>query len=165
MAASIRAYVALGSNLAAPAAQLQRAMAALSQHPHMALQQQSQLYRSPPMAGMQQPDYCNAVVAIDTTLLPLALLDALQQIEQQQGRERQQRWGARTLDLDLLLYGDQTVAHPRLTIPHYGMAERAFVLIPLFEIAPALQLPSGTALASLVAQCPPQPLALYSIEA
>ncbi len=164
MAAPIRAYVALGSNLAAPAAQLQRAMDALSQHPNITLQQQSQLYRSPPMAGMQQPDYCNAVVAIDTTLPPLALLDALQHIENQQGRERQQRWGARTLDLDLLLYGDQAFAHPRLTVPHYGIAERAFVLIPLFEIAPTLQLPSGTALVSLVAQCPPQPLALYCRE-
>lgn len=159
--ATQRSYIALGSNLAQPEQQLRQALLALAQLPQTSLVSHSQFYRSPPMAGMEQPDYCNAVAAIDTELAPIALLDALQQIERDQGRERHERWGARSLDLDMLLYGDQSIDHPRLTVPHYGMAERAFVLVPLFEIAPALQLPSGDALVSLLSQCPPQPLFLY----
>ncbi|WP_028117775.1 2-amino-4-hydroxy-6-hydroxymethyldihydropteridine diphosphokinase [Ferrimonas senticii] len=154
----VRCYIALGANLGAANEQLEQALAALAQLPHSRLVAQSQLYRSPPMAGMQQPDYCNAVAALDTTLAPLALLDALQQIENQQGRQRSERWGARTLDLDLLLYGDQQITEPRLTVPHYGMAERAFVLLPLFELAPQLSLPNGDSLISLLANCPAQPL-------
>ncbi|WP_298444043.1 2-amino-4-hydroxy-6-hydroxymethyldihydropteridine diphosphokinase [uncultured Ferrimonas sp.] len=156
-----RCYVALGANLGRPELQLSRAIAALGQLPQTDLVNRSQLYRSPPMAGMEQPDYLNAVACIDTDLAPLALLDALQQIERDNGRERHQHWGARTLDLDLLLYGDQQLELPRLTVPHYGMAERAFVLLPLFEIAPALILPNGQHLASLMAQCPPQAIYLY----
>ncbi|ADN77413.1 2-amino-4-hydroxy-6-hydroxymethyldihydropteridin epyrophosphokinase [Ferrimonas balearica DSM 9799] len=154
----IRAYIALGSNLEAPAQQLQQALSALDELADTRLVACSSFYRSPPMAGMDQPDYLNAVAAIDTSLAPLALLDALQGIEQQQGRERHTRWGARTLDLDMVLYGDQAIEHERLTVPHYGMAERAFVLIPLFELAPQLTLPDGRQLATLLAQCPPQTL-------
>ncbi len=154
----IRAYVALGSNLDQPARQLEQALDALNTLPDTVLAGCSGFYTSPPMAGMDQPDYVNAVAALDTTLAPLALLDALQGIETRQGRERHARWGARTLDLDLILYGDQQLSSERLTVPHYGMAERAFVLIPLFELAPELTLPDGRQLTTLLAQCPPQPL-------
>ncbi|MBY6188329.1 2-amino-4-hydroxy-6-hydroxymethyldihydropteridine diphosphokinase [Marinobacter hydrocarbonoclasticus] len=154
----IRAYIALGSNLDAPAQQLDAALDALSRLPDTTLAGCSGFYTSPPMAGMDQPDYVNAVAALDTTLAPLALLDALQAIENEQGRERHTRWGARTLDLDMVLYGDQQLSTERLTVPHYGMAERAFVLIPLFELAPDLTLPDGRQLTTLLAQCPPQTL-------
>lgn len=153
-----RCYIALGSNLAAPGDQLAQACQALSELPGSTLVDCSSRYSSPPMAGMDQPDYLNAVAALDTELKPLALLDALQAIESAQGRERHTRWGARTLDLDLILYGDQRIDSERLTVPHYGMAERAFVLIPLFELAPDLILPGGTHLVTLLARCPPQPL-------
>lgn len=154
----IRAFVALGSNLDQPAQQLEQALAALNALPDTTLAGCSSFYTSPPMAGMDQPDYVNAVAALDTTLAPLALLDALQGIETRQGRERHTRWGARTLDLDMILYGDQQLSCERLTVPHYGMAERAFVLIPLFELAPDLTLPDGRQLTTLLAQCPPQTL-------
>ncbi|QIZ77684.1 2-amino-4-hydroxy-6-hydroxymethyldihydropteridine diphosphokinase [Ferrimonas lipolytica] len=157
----IRCYIALGANLAQPDQQLRQALQALAQLPQTSLVSHSQLYRSPPMAGMVQPDYCNAVAAIDTALSPIALLDHLQQLEHNQGRERHSRWGARTLDLDILLYGDQQIESERLTVPHYGIAERIFVLLPLFELAPALLLPDGKPLVSLVSNCPPQPLSLY----
>ncbi|MBY5993659.1 2-amino-4-hydroxy-6-hydroxymethyldihydropteridine diphosphokinase [Ferrimonas balearica] len=153
-----RAFVALGSNLHDPQNQLRQAFDALAQLPDTTLVAHSSLYRSPPMAGMDQPEYLNAVAALDTALAPLALLDALQGIENAQGRERELRWGARTLDLDLLIYGDQAFESERLTLPHYGLAERAFVLIPLFELAPDLVLPDGRQLTTLLAQCPPQPL-------
>jgi len=95
------------------------------------------------------------VARLNTRLTPLALLDQLQKIELEQGRVRkEERWGPRTLDLDLLLFGDQVINHERLIVPHYGMKEREFVLLPLAEIAPALVLPCGTPLAQLVARCP-----------
>ncbi|GAA4895253.1 2-amino-4-hydroxy-6-hydroxymethyldihydropteridine diphosphokinase [Ferrimonas pelagia] len=155
----IRCFIGLGSNLGNGPATLARAIAALAELPGIRLIDRSSLYTSPPMAGLAQPDYTNAVAAIDTDLAPLDLLDALQQIENQLGRERHERWGARTLDLDLLLYGDEQLTCERLTVPHYGMAERAFVLIPMFELAPNLRLPDGRQLASLLALCPPQALA------
>ncbi|SHI22734.1 2-amino-4-hydroxy-6-hydroxymethyldihydropteridine diphosphokinase [Ferrimonas marina] len=154
----IRCYVGMGSNLGDSVAHLDQALSALAQLPDSQLVDSSSYYRSPPMAGMEQPDYTNAVAVLDTQLKPLALLDALQGIETQQGRQRLERWGARTLDLDLLLYGDTTLCTERLTLPHYGMAERAFVLIPLFELAPELALPDGRQLTTLLAQCPAQPL-------
>ena len=107
------------------------------------------------MGPQDQPDYVNAVAALDTTLEAEALLDALQQIEQLHGRQRKaERWGPRTLDLDILLYNNTVINSPRLTVPHYGMRQREFVLYPLYEIAPQLQLPDGTVLSSLLAQVP-----------
>ncbi|KIT56593.1 2-amino-4-hydroxy-6-hydroxymethyldihydropteridine pyrophosphokinase, partial [Vibrio parahaemolyticus 901128] len=100
-----------------------------------------------------QPDYINAVVAIKTNLTPLELLDCTQAIEQEQGRVRKdERWGPRTLDLDIVLYGNEVINSERLIVPHYGMREREFVLYPLAEIAPSLQLPDGTEVSELLEQ-------------
>lgn len=152
---TVRCYIGLGANLTAPMAQLQRAIVALKQLPDSQLVAVSSFYGSKPMGPQDQPDYVNAVAAIDTRLLPEQLLDALQQIEQQQGRVRKaERWGPRTLDLDILLYGDHVISTDRLTVPHYGLREREFVLYPLYEIAPTLSLPDGTVLSSLLAQVP-----------
>ncbi len=145
-------YIGLGSNLDNPEQQLlsaRQAIAAVFQEVGF-----SSLYRSPPMAGMIQPDYINAVMAVDTDLSALAVLHSLQDIENQHGRVRSERWGARTLDLDILLYGDEVIESSELTVPHVGIAERAFVLYPLFEIAPDLQIPKHGALSDLVARCP-----------
>ncbi|PKM19117.1 MAG: 2-amino-4-hydroxy-6-hydroxymethyldihydropteridine diphosphokinase [Gammaproteobacteria bacterium HGW-Gammaproteobacteria-15] len=151
----LRCYIGLGANLEQPVAQLQQAVQALKQLPHSTLVAVSGFYGSKPMGPQDQPDYVNAVAAIDTTLTPEQLLDALQQIEQQQGRKRKaERWGPRTLDLDILLYGNQVIATERLTVPHYGLRVREFVLYPLYEIAPQLNLPDGTVLSSLLAQVP-----------
>lgn len=148
-------FVAIGSNLADPLGQARRAVSALAALPETELQQASSFYSSRPMGPADQPDYVNAVARLTTRLAPLALLDQLQKIELEQGRVRKdERWGARTLDLDLLLYGDRVINHERLIVPHYGMQEREFVLLPLAEIAPALVLPCGTPLAQLVARCP-----------
>lgn len=147
-----RTYIALGSNLNTPVQQLKDATLALAQLPNSQLIQVSSFYQSKPLGPQDQPDYVNAVACLDTQLAPLALLDALQQIEQQQGRVRLRRWGERTLDLDLLLYGDVIMQSERLTIPHYAMTDREFVIVPLFEIAPNLVLPNGTPLANYAAQ-------------
>ncbi|MDX2319050.1 MAG: 2-amino-4-hydroxy-6-hydroxymethyldihydropteridine diphosphokinase [Moritella sp.] len=156
-----RCYVAIGSNLADPVAQAQEAIVALQTLIQSHLVAVSSLYASKPMGPQEQPDYINAVACIDTCLAPLALLDALQHIENEQGRVRKEHWGARTLDLDILLYGDDIMSTPRLTVPHYGMKEREFVLYPLAEIAPQLQLPCGQALSTLLEGCPRNDLAIY----
>ena len=148
----IRAYIAIGSNLGNPVEKAQCAIEALSQLPDSQLTACSSLYSSKPMGPSDQPDYVNAVVSIDTKLLPLDLLDHTQRIELAFGRERKdERWGPRTLDLDILLYGDVQLESERLTVPHYGMKVREFVLVPLAEIAPDLHLPDGSAVADLVA--------------
>ncbi len=149
----IRAYVGLGSNLAEPAAQVRQAIAALAALPQTTLAGSSPLYRTAPVGPQDQPDFINAVAALDTALAPLDLLDALQAVEQAAGRERLRHWGERTLDLDLLLYGDAQIRHPRLTVPHPHMTERAFVLVPLAALAPDLQLPDGRAVTELLRQC------------
>lgn len=105
------------------------------------------------MGPQNQPDYINAVVAIKTNLTPLELLDCTQAIEQEQGRVRKdERWGPRTLDLDIVLCGNEVINSERLIVPHYGMREREFVLYPLAEIAPSLQLPDGTEVSELLEQ-------------
>ena len=149
----IRAYVGLGSNLAEPAAQVRQAIAALAALPQTTLAGSSPLYRTAPVGPQDQPDFINAVAAIDTALAPLDLLDALQALEQAAGRQRLRHWGERTLDLDLLLYGDEQIRHPRLTVPHPHMAERAFVLVPLAALAPGLILPDGRAVTDLLRRC------------
>lgn len=152
---TVRCYIGLGANLANPVQQLELAIAALRQVPHSRLVAVSSLYGSKPMGPQDQPDYVNAVAALDTSLSPEALLDALQNIEQSQGRQRKaERWGPRTLDLDILLYGEQIINTERLTVPHYGLKQREFVLYPLAEIAAELQLPDGTVLSSLLEQVP-----------
>ena len=155
MMTPLRCYIGLGANLDEPVAQLQQAVQALQQLAGSTLVAVSGFYGSKPMGPQDQPDYVNAVAAIDTTLTAEQLLDALQQIEQQQGRQRKaERWGPRTLDLDILLYGNQVIATERLTVPNYGLRVREFVLYPLYEIAPQLNLPDGTVLSSLLAQVP-----------
>lgn len=152
---TVRAYIGLGANLNQPVQQLQQAIRALQQLPCSELIAVSSLYGSKPMGPQDQPDYVNAVAALDTTLEAEALLDALQQIEQLHGRQRKaERWGPRTLDLDILLYGTLVITSSRLAVPHYGLHQREFVLYPLYEIAPQLQLPDGTVLSSLLAQVP-----------
>ncbi|MFK3800281.1 MULTISPECIES: 2-amino-4-hydroxy-6-hydroxymethyldihydropteridine diphosphokinase [unclassified Pseudomonas] len=148
-----RVYIGMGSNLADPAEQLREALKALGQLPQTSLSGVSSFYVSDSLlAG--QPRYTNAVAALDTTLEPLALLDALQEIENDQGRERLERWGPRTLDLDILLFGDRVIDVPRLKVPHYHMQARAFVLYPLSELAPGITFADGRRLDDLLADCP-----------
>ncbi|EJG0886459.1 2-amino-4-hydroxy-6-hydroxymethyldihydropteridine diphosphokinase [Vibrio parahaemolyticus] len=149
----ITAYIAVGSNLADPVSQAQQAIEALKTLPNSEFVQASSLYSSMPMGPQNQPDYINAVVAIKTNLTPLELLDCTQAIEQEQGRVRKdERWGPRTLDLDIVLYGNEVINSERFIVPHYGMREREFVLYPLAEIAPSLQLPDGTEVSELLEQ-------------
>jgi 2-amino-4-hydroxy-6-hydroxymethyldihydropteridine diphosphokinase len=144
------AYVGLGSNLDEPAAQVRRALAALEALPQTRLVTRSSLYRSPPMGPPDQPDYVNAVAALLTALPAAELLAALQSIEGAQGRRRDgPRWGPRTLDLDLLLYGELAVNSDTLVLPHPGLAERPFVLVPLLEVAPGLRMAGGPSVAQL----------------
>lgn len=136
------AYVGMGSNLQGPAVQLDSAFDRLSGISKTRLVSRSSLYRSAPLGGIEQPDFVNAVAALLTRLSARQLLSELQQIEQQHGRERNDvRWGPRVLDLDLLVYSDKTINEPDLTVPHAGIAERNFVLLPLGEIAPDLFIP------------------------
>jgi len=149
-----RIYIGMGSNLAAPQEQLRNAVQALTQLPKTQLAGVSAFYQSDSLLP-GQPRYTNAVAALESALAPLELLDALQAIENQQGRERLERWGPRTLDLDILLFGDRLIDEPRLKVPHYQMQERAFVLYPLAELAPAqLELADGRRLSDLLAACP-----------
>ncbi|OOG86552.1 2-amino-4-hydroxy-6-hydroxymethyldihydropteridine diphosphokinase [Pseudomonas sp. A25(2017)] len=149
-----RIYIGMGSNLAEPTEQLRSAVQALAQLPDTQLVGVSAFYQSDSLLP-GQPRYTNAVAALDSRLAPLDLLDALQAIETGQGRERLERWGPRTLDLDILLFGDRLIDEPRLKVPHYHMQARAFVLYPLAELAPAdLRLADGRSLKDLLAACP-----------
>ena len=139
---AVLAYIGIGSNLDRPVEQVRRAGEALASLPESRLLRISPLYRNPALGPGSQPDYVNAVAAVETRLEPHALLDALQVIEAEQGRRRGAvRWQPRTLDLDLLVYGDRTIGDDRLTVPHPRMHERAFVLKPLRDIAPRLEVP------------------------
>jgi len=147
------AYIGLGSNLDDPLTQVKTAIHALDQIRHSRCLVSSSCYRSPPMGPQDQPDYINAVAALATALPPHLLLQALQQIEQAHGRTRTRHWGERTLDLDLLLYGEQVINSADLVVPHPGISQRAFVLYPLQQIAPELQIPGQGSLATLAADC------------
>jgi 2-amino-4-hydroxy-6-hydroxymethyldihydropteridine diphosphokinase len=146
----VTAYIALGSNLGDPAAQIRRAMQALAAMPETRLVRRSSLYRNPPAGYLDQPEFVNAVARIETRLAPRDLLEQLLAIERAHGRARDFPNGPRTLDLDILLYGERTVREPGLTIPHPRMLERAFVLVPLAEIAPETVVPGGGRIADLV---------------
>jgi len=146
-----KVYIALGANLGEPVKTLKDAIISLSSLPQLQFVRSSSLYTSTPMGPSDQPDYVNAVVCAETKLAPLDLLDLLQAIENQFGRQRIRHWGPRTLDLDILLYDNLTIDEPRLEVPHPGIAERDFVLVPLAELAPELTLPDGRAIASLLA--------------
>ncbi|WP_076737909.1 2-amino-4-hydroxy-6-hydroxymethyldihydropteridine diphosphokinase [Cronobacter sakazakii] len=145
------AFIALGSNLAEPLSQVNNALAALARIPDSRIVATSSFYRTPPLGPQDQPDYLNAAVALETTLGAEALLDNTQRIELEQGRVRKaERWGPRTLDLDIMLFGDATINTERLTVPHYDMKNRAFMLLPLSEIALALCFPDGERLADVL---------------
>ena len=135
------AYVGIGTNLGDRAAHVAQALQALAAEPAIEFVKASSLYETAPVGKTDQPDFLNAVAALRTSLPPRALLDALLHIENRMGRVRNLRWGPRVIDLDLLLYGDAQIQTPGLTIPHPRLRERAFVLIPLAEIAPDLRLP------------------------
>jgi 2-amino-4-hydroxy-6-hydroxymethyldihydropteridine diphosphokinase len=150
------AYIGLGSNLADPLAQVSGALEALEHLPRSRCVARSSLYTSPPMGPPDQPSYVNAVAGLATALSPEALLQALMAVEKAHGRVRDgTRWGPRTLDLDILAYGDLQMDTPELRIPHPGIPERAFVLYPLAEVAPAnLVLPGLGSVTALLARCP-----------
>lgn len=150
------AWVGIGSNLSDPELQVRRALSELAGLPRTRLAACSALYRTAPVGPQDQPDFVNAVVRLETALDPVALLAALQGVERLHGRVRDgTRWGPRTLDLDILLYGGERIALPGLTIPHPEIASRAFVLVPLADVAPPdLQVPGRGALAELLAACP-----------
>ena len=149
-----RAIVGLGANLGDPIAALRAAVVQLAATPDVTLEATSSLYRSDPVGGPEQPAYVNACVLLATTLAPEALLDRLQAIERRAGRVRTVRWGPRTLDLDLLLYGERRAETPRLTVPHPRLVERRFALEPLLEVAPDARLPDGRPLAPLLDRLP-----------
>ncbi|SOB76800.1 2-amino-4-hydroxy-6-hydroxymethyldihydropteridinediphosphokinase [Marinobacter sp. LV10R510-11A] len=148
------AFIGLGSNLQEPAAQLARAVAELAALPDTKLIAQSPFYASRPVGPQDQPDFVNGAVWLSTKLAPHTLLNQLQAIEQAHGRERLRHWGPRTLDLDLLVFGNQSLNDDRLTVPHRELPNRDFVLQPLLDLKPDLTLPEGTAIATLRAQCP-----------
>ncbi len=150
---SVIAYVGLGANLGDAAETVSAAITSLGQMADTRLIGQSSLYRSAPVGYVDQPDFINAVAAIETALTPHALLDSLMSIEADFGRQRTFRNAPRTLDLDVLLYGDEVLHDEHLTVPHPRMLERAFVLVPLAELAPALSLPDGRTVASLATAC------------
>ena len=141
------AYIAIGSNLASPLEQVNAAVQALGEIPQSKIVAVSSFYRTPPLGPQDQPDYLNAAVVLETALNAETLLDNTQRIELQQGRVRKaERWGPRTLDLDIMLFGDEVINSPRLTVPHYDMKNRGFMLWPLYEIAPTLHFPDGATL-------------------
>lgn len=143
-------YIGLGANLDDPIAQLHNAVDALRSLAQCQLITVSKFYASKPMGPQDQPDYVNAVAKLSTSLAPEALLDSLQKIELEQGRQRKsERWGPRTLDLDILLFANDIINTPRLVVPHYGLCQREFVVYPLLELEPELILPDGRTLHSI----------------
>ncbi|QOV78253.1 2-amino-4-hydroxy-6-hydroxymethyldihydropteridine diphosphokinase [Enterobacter asburiae] len=145
------AYIAIGSNLASPLEQVNAALQALGEIPQSRIVAVSSFYRTPPLGPQDQPDYLNAAVVLETALDAETLLDNTQRIELQQGRVRkEERWGPRTLDLDIMLFGHETINTERLTVPHYDMKNRGFMLWPLFEVAPDLIFPDGIPLRTIL---------------
>ncbi|MBE8908373.1 2-amino-4-hydroxy-6-hydroxymethyldihydropteridine diphosphokinase [Enterobacter asburiae] len=145
------AYIAIGSNLASPLEQVNAAVQALGEIPQSRIVAVSSFYRTPPLGPQDQPDYLNAAVVLETALSAETLLDNTQRIELQQGRVRkEERWGPRTLDLDIMLFGHENINTERLTVPHYDMKNRGFMLWPLFEVAPDLLFPDGISLKSIL---------------
>jgi len=150
MPGTIAAYVALGSNLDDPRVQVERGFGVLAALPHSVLRARSRLFRTPPWGVADQPDFVNAVAQLETSMQPRALLDALLGIETRAGRVRGIPNGPRVLDLDLLLYGDAEIREPGLVVPHPRLHERAFVLLPMADIAPDLGIPGRGRVADLL---------------
>lgn len=152
----IRVYVALGSNLANPQHQVVTAFDKLARLPQTCLIARSSLFITQPLGPQDQPDYVNAVAALDTKLTPDIFLDHTQRIEQEHGRKRKaERWGPRTLDLDILLFGNRVINSERLIVPHYDMKNRLFMLEPLSEIVPTLIFPDGETLSDCITKLKP----------
>ncbi len=152
MVSSLRvdAFIGVGSNLHHPARQVEAAFDRIGDLPSSTIASTSALYRSSPLGGIEQPDYINAVAHIVTALPARDLLSGLLELEKSQGRERDgSRWGPRVIDLDLLVFGNETISEPGLQVPHPGIAERNFVLLPLREIAPDLVIPGLGALSAI----------------
>jgi len=151
-------YIGLGSNLEQPEQQLKQAVAELKSLPDSLYVRDSGLYLSKPLVAEgvpeDQPDYYNAVVLLETGLAPVELLDQLQAIENRQHRVREQHWGPRTIDLDILLYGQQQINNERLQIPHPGLCEREFVLYPLQRLSPEIAIPGHGKLKQIIKACP-----------
>ncbi|MBD1228873.1 2-amino-4-hydroxy-6-hydroxymethyldihydropteridine diphosphokinase [Xenorhabdus griffiniae] len=157
-----RAYIAIGSNLANPLQQVNNALAALKKIPDTTFIARSSFYRTKPMGPQDQPDYLNLAVVLETQLSPETLLNHTQAIELEQGRVRKgERWGPRTLDLDIMLFGNHIINTERLTVPHYGLKQREFMLYPLAEIAPDLVFPDGETLAEQLKKVPENGLTLW----
>lgn len=155
MPETVLAFVGLGCNLGDRVATFASAVAALEDHQHCSEVVCSSLYETEPMGPLDQPDYLNAVASVQTSMDAHELLLALQSIEQEHGRVRDgTRWGARTLDLDLLMFADNIIETPTLTVPHPGISERSFVLLPLSELAPDLFIPQHGPIQKLLYQCP-----------
>lgn len=157
---NVIATIGLGANLNDPAAQVEYALAELDRLPATRLIARSSLYASSPVGYVDQPDFINAVAQVETGLAPRALLVALLEIEHRHGRERSFRNAPRTLDLDLLLYGNAHFHEEGLTLPHPRMGERAFVLLPLLEIAPDILIPGHGRAADRLSACTDQSVAL-----
>jgi 2-amino-4-hydroxy-6-hydroxymethyldihydropteridine diphosphokinase len=156
------AYIGLGSNLSDPAKQIALAITAIKNTVSGDVVAISSVYFSRPMGPQDQPDYTNAVLAIETNLSAIALLDQLQALENSAGRVRKEnRWGARILDLDILLFGNDVIQNDRLTVPHYGLKAREFVLIPLAEITKNYILPDGDNITTLSKKIPVNGLMKY----
>lgn len=154
MSAPVRACIGLGGNIGEVDAALRAALAALDALPGTRLLRASRFYRTPAWGVEAQPDFTNAVAVLDTALPARALLDALLDIERAHGRERAadgSRWGPRTLDLDLLLYGESVIDEPGLVVPHPQLHARAFVLVPLAEVAPDAMVPGWGGVSTLLA--------------
>jgi 2-amino-4-hydroxy-6-hydroxymethyldihydropteridine diphosphokinase len=150
----IPAYIGIGSNIGDSLARVRSAIDSLSQLADCRLVARSRLYRTRPFGPIQQGDFINAVAGVLTQLSAAALLAGIRGIEVAAGRVRAERWGPRTLDLDLLVFGNQCIATPELTLPHPGIAERGFVLAPLADIAPTLQVPGLGRVESLLRRLP-----------
>ncbi len=147
-------FIGLGSNLDEPLSQLNKAIEQLKQLKTLTFIKASNFYSSPPMGPQDQPDYINAVVKVKTNLTAEQLLDELQKIENKHGRVRKQRWGARTLDLDILLFGNEEINSERLIVPHCGISERNFVLYPLSDLVDLnFKIPSLGVMSELLAAC------------
>lgn len=143
-------YLGLGSNLNWPKRQLNQALSALRSLPHSQISAVSKIYHSKPLGVKAQPNYCNMVVALKTSLHPIQILAFCKKIEQKQGRLRKIVWGSRTIDIDILLYGNQIIVSPRLVLPHPQILLRDFVYVPLLEISQDIRMPCGELLTKLI---------------
>ena len=153
--------IGLGSNIGDRERNIKEALVNLGKNPAISVKAESSLYETKPFGYVDQPDFLNAVAVIDTSLSPLELLDVCQAVEGQLGRKREIRWGPRTIDIDILIYNDYSCQTPMLTLPHPGLQERLFVLVPLAELLPDVPLYKGKTASELLSGCPENGIKLY----